>query len=297
MKKLALLTLLAITAITSFAQLPEDFNAKCITNGAPPTGGNWWTVYNPPSTPDVNGAWKCTATSGKPNGASPTPGVYCTGFYSGAHHLDTSYLVTQMLSLSTTDYPGGHVYLQFDSRKVNNTTTGRLAIALTRGDTSFQDTFQHRIVPDGAILPNFSSEDSGRWVTHEVDLSDSIGKAPFYYAFRFTSTNTASLAWYLDNIKLSEHALNVVQVGKQTVPIGIVGSTASRIDVSYSASSAGTYHISLYDMMGREVYNGQVKATTGTATYTISGLNLHPGMYCIKMGNENAYGTAKLIIE
>jgi len=295
MKKLGLFSLFTISFLTANAQLPDDFNVGCLT-ASMPAG---WSVYNPPSTPAaVEGAWKCTATNGKPNGSAATPGVYCTGFYLGAHHLDTSYLITPPLDLLPASFPTSHAYLHFDSKKVNNTTTGRLSMTITKNDTFFVNPLAHLIVNDSDVTPMFSAVDATQWHTYEIDLSDSIGKGPFRFAFRFTSSTSASLAWYMDNIRLSGNSLSIDAISKQKLPIGIVGnSTPSKIELSYSALAAGTYRVSLYDIMGRELYNGQVEAKSGPATYIINGLNLHSGMYCIKMGNENAYGTAKLIIE
>jgi hypothetical protein len=91
--------------------------------------------------------------------------------------------------------------------------------------------------------------------------------------------------------------LGVNNVAKKTLPLTIIGnSTSSQITFSYKTALQGTYNIAVYDMTGRKVYEEDINTLQGTTTYTISGLNLHSGMYLLKMGNGVVYGTTKTII-
>ncbi len=298
MKKTYLLALFIIVSIYANGQgastLNENFNTSCATAT---NVSNGWTVYNPISSTIPPGEWMCTSTNGRPNASSaPTPGVTCTGVWAGNYHLDTSYLITPLLNVSTyTD----SMYLEFDSKTTNINLGGRLALLATRVDSPYNYSTQlpYDDLTD-TLIPTITVADSTAWVTHQLSLTKYRDSGNFYLTFRYTSTSTSGTAWFLDNVNITIERLNVANVHKDRLPLTVIGkSTSSQIALSYSISTAGKYRILIYDMMGRNVYDEQVLGQPGTASYTITGLNLHPGMYCVKMGNENAYGVTKLMIE
>jgi hypothetical protein len=299
MKKTALLSLLTISSIVSCAQFPEDFNTKCATASTP-----WgWLVNNPIPGTAAQGSWVCTATNGKPvtTGGTPTPGVQCSGYYSGTNHLDTSYLISPLINtLTSTNYPGGKVYMRFDTKKDNILNGARIDLRKLIVDSISGNPLSDSIVGSGMVTPNFGDEDATDWVTHEVDLTQYLNAPPFYMGFRYVSTTATGTIWYMDNIFITPFSLSVEQqyTNKQALPIFVIGGgTSSQISLSYTTHDAGTYHVAIYDMMGRNVHASDVDATRGTASYTISGLSLRPGMYCVKMGNKYTYGTTKLMIQ
>ena len=296
MKKTLLLSILAAFSLVAQAQLSENFNTTCASASFPSNG---WTQYIPPtiSIPPA-GRWDCTAIKGRPTSTGvQTPGMTCTGTYSSAYNLDTSYLITPLISLPTASYPGHHAYLRFDTKKDDIILGGKLAVG------EFIDTNTHMMntildtAVSGLITPAFGNSDSTNWVTHQADLSGYIG-GNFYIAFRYTSTTTTGTAWYIDNVVLTSSSLEVSKIDKDILPISIIGSGSySQIALSYTAHTSGLYRIVIYDMVGRLVYDGSVEATPGTESYVIKGLDLHPGMYCIKMGNDNTYCTTKVMIQ
>ena len=294
MKKITLLTIMTISFLSAGAQissLNEDFDVACATALFPSSDG--WMVINPVPGTNPPGAWNCTSTNGRPNTlGSPTPGVQCTGTYSSAYHLDTSFFVTPLLNVSSYT---GHVYLRFDTKKDNIVLGGKLSV-MTH-DSALSSPY-YDLGIGGLVTPPFGDADSLNWVTHQADITNYKDSGSFYLAFRYTSATTYGTAWYLDNIKLTTIPLSVGRISKDILPLTVTGnSTYSQITLSYTIGTAGKYHIAIYDMVGRRVYDEQVVANSGTASYVIKGLDLHPGMYCIKIGNENTYGTTKLMIQ
>jgi hypothetical protein len=189
--------------------------------------------------------------------------------------------------------------LRFDTKVDDIVLGGRLAIEKidTIPDTAYRPIYLDLI---DSLLPQFDTTDSINWTTHQVDITNHINDGNFYLTFRYTSTTTTGTAWFLDNINLTTTPLNlnVKSVSKEVLPLTIIGnSSATKIALSYSTAEAGTYRIVIYDMVGRMVYDGQIVTQTGNASYTIDGLNLYPGMYCVKMGNANTYGVTKLLIQ
>ena len=294
MKKTILLgcfTFISLVSIGQLSTLTQNFNTACATASFPSDG---WSAYNPIIGTTPQGQWACTATDGRPGVSSaPTPGMTCTGVWSSAYHLDTSYLLTPLLNLSS--YAGGRVYLQFDSKTDNIILGGRLTLGKTIDSTSFPDSTYHDA--SASLTPAISSSDSSGWVTHQIDMTPYIDSNNFYMAFRYTSTSTTGTAWFIDNVNLTTVSL-VDKITRNILPLTVIGScTSNKIELSYSVLLAGNYQVAIYDMLGRQVYAGQVLAQTGTEYHTIDGLNLRPGMYCIKMGNENTYGVTKLMID
>jgi hypothetical protein len=223
--------------------------------------------------------------------------VYCTGYYSGAYHIDTSYLITPMLNFSS--YAGHHLYLRFDSRTSNIVAGSGLIITRSPHPDSVVVGSVANVGLNSTIYPAIGIADSLGWVTHEIDLTPSVSYGNFYLTFMYTSTAASGSVWYLDNVISDSLSmkLTVDDPANLLLPMRVVGaSSRNEIDLSYSAPVAGRYQVSIIDMLGREVYSAQLNAQSGTENYTIKGLDLHSGMYCIKMGDGVYYGIAKAMI-
>jgi len=278
MKRNFFLFLLAITAclsINSSAQvtsLSENFNTSCGATTTYLPGG--WSKYSPPPTFIPYGEWGCS-----PDGEASTPGVACTNFFSGSYHIDTSYLFTPALNLSGYT----HVYLHFDTKTSKIHHGARFsAYRVVHADSMVTlDTMDAL-----AMTPVISNSDSSDWVTHELDLSGYVGYPPIYIAFRYASADTNGSVWYLDNVNTSTASLNVARIAEQTTPVNIVGNaTNSQVTVSFNARENRNYRVMIYDMLGREYYQGDISAGKGVVTRTITGLNLSGGFYFLKMSD------------
>ena len=293
MKRITLSILFIFIFVASKAQydtvLVQDFNTSCASSSGFPAD---WLDTNPITGTAPNGAWQCTPT----NGRWSTPGMECTGVWGSpeAYHLDTSFLITPGLNLSS--YPG-NVYLQFDTRTSRINLGARLFIVAGTVDSSFGRTplDTNNLTP--SLTPVFTSGDSSDWVTHEVDLTSFKWANPLYVAFMYISTTTSGSTWYLDNIHTTIYPTSVQDIANNTLPVTITGnSTRSEIAFSYNTSAPGLYHLSVYDMIGHKIYGEDINTSSGKTNYTIKGLSLHSGMYLVKMGDGLIYGTAKTVI-
>ncbi len=302
MKKNGLLFLLVFVSALSlgrlsaqpFTTLSQNFDVACATSVGFPS---YWLTYNPLPSTMPDGEWHCTPTNGRPNASSmPTPGVQCTGVWASTFHLDTSYLITPRLDL--TSYT--QAYLRFDTKADSISLTGaRLAILITT-DTGMVSTFIY-VDSTTSISPVFGPMDGLGWVTHELNLLPYTGStsSTFYIAFRYTSGTTGGSQWYLDNVNISTTSmtLGTQSINKENLSLNALGQgSSSRISLSFSACP-GSYQLALYDMMGRQVYEEMLSVREGDNTHIIDGLNLTQGMYLVKMGNNYTYGTAKVIVQ
>ena len=299
MKKAFLPVLFAIMGYSATAQsgaINENFDVACAaTSGLPAT----WFVYNPVLGTFPDGAWHCTPA----NGISNTPGLTCSGYYNGAYHLDTSYLLTPMLNLgSSTDTS---IYLRFQSRTTKALTgSGRrretsLAVFSAR-DTSVLRPSALVYTPIGSpITPVITNDDSTEWVTHQVDITSYKPSGNFYLAFRYTSTDSTGNVWSLDNVSTSPHSIyeGLPEVNRSRLPLTIIGeSTAEQVTFSCTARSSGSFQVTICDINGRILHRETLTAVVGTSTYTLSGLRLLPGMYMIRMSDGKDYGAAKTMV-
>jgi hypothetical protein len=293
MKKLLPFVLMIIYASGASGQgtgLYQDFESACTTPAGFPAD---WTYYNPIAATMPDGQWTCAPGNGR-NGSN---GISCTSVWGspGAYHFDTSYLVSPPLDLSGY---AGSIYLRFDTKTSNINLAGRLSFILSSGDTTF-DTTNRALFADRTteLSPTFSNDDSTEWVTHVADLTPYKNAIPLYIAFRYTANNASGSTWYIDNVYTTPFVEYVPQLSKDALSVNVIGaSTTSRITLSCETGSAGTYHLGIYDMLGREVYQEEMQLSGSKATYPINGLSLPPGLYLLKMNNGLAYCTAKTVV-
>lgn len=296
MKKLFLPLLIVITA-PSHAQvaksfLSENFDVACVTAGNAPAG---WLIYNPIAGTVPSGAWQCDPLDGNSSAGSPTPGMSCTGYYGGNWHLDTSVLITPKLNLSV--YEGRTVYLEFDSRTSNIHAGARLSLMLSRDTLAPSAAAMESTLMDisDGITPVIDNNDSINWVTHTVNLSGLIEEGDFYLAFRYTSTDTSGKVWYLDNVRTVSN-LNVINAAGLSLPITeIAGNAPGKISVEYTVPSSGICDFTLYDMMGRRIYDDNINVHKGVNSYTTA-QTFPSGAYVVKISSADKYGVARVII-
>ena len=297
MRKIISSLLFTIIATAANAQyrpaLVQDFNISCLSPSVFPSDSDW-VNYTPVTGAITNGEWQCTGS----NGRWGTPGIECTGVWGTppSYNLDTSYLISPPLDLhSYLTSNNDSIYLEFDTKTTGIVLGGRLAFTYCKDSTFATDTFFDLT---SAMSPVFSNSDSSDWVTHQVSLAAFALNVPLYLAFRYTSTTSSGSTWYLDNIHITIFPLRASNLTKNTLPLTVIGnSTSSQIIVSYKTESPGMYDLAIYDIIGHKVYEENLSAQKGNANYTITGLNLHSGIYLIKMGNGLTYGTAKTIVQ
>lgn len=293
MKKFIFLAVFNIFSVFAWCQYPatsisQNFDGICsFSTSIPPS----WSEYTPAHLGTYPlGSWSCSATHGR----GGSGGMQCTDTFSNADHLDTSFLLTPLLNLSS--YAPGHVFLQFDTKTTNLLLAGDLSILKT-ADSTNPGLGDSDLTP--GMMPVFTNGDSSNWVTHVIDLTSLETIGNFYIAFMFTSTNSTGSIWFIDNVytKTYNITLGVPIQNNDEIQLSVSGlCNNGQISFSYTTETAGNYKVALYDMMGREVYTEQLNAKIGTSNYQISGLNLAPGMYFLKMGNGRSFGVTKVMV-
>jgi hypothetical protein len=290
MKKILFVLLHSFFSLITFGQavssLSENFNTACTGTTAVPAG---WLLYTPtapaPEQYDEGPAtWQCNATEGRDG----TGCMVCTGYYSSTAHLDTSFLITPMLDVSTYS---DSAYLRFDTK--TTFVSGSEFSVLASTDSMFDSASTIRL----SLNPIIGPGDTTGWVTHEVNVTY-YKHFPFYVGFRYTSPTTYGTIWYIDNINTATISLSTPQVANQKIPLTIIGSpSASAIKFSYTVNTSGPYTLDIYDALGREVYNKQLNAMAGTTTYSIDDLNLRPGILLLKVSNGTSYGITRTMVQ
>ena len=292
MKKIILLVALTILSTSGRSQistLSQNFDGVCASGTGIPSS---WLEYTPAHLGTIpQGEWVCTSNHGK----GGTPGMQCTDTFSNATHLDSSFLLTPLLGLSS--YVPGHVYLQFDTKTSNFLLGGELTILHTTDSTDPDTATAINLTP--GMMPVFTNGDSTDWVTHVIDLTPYESTGSFYIAFMFTSTATTGSIWFLDNVLLTTHniTLHDPELNAAELKMSIIGRCSSnQINVGIT-NGKGDYQMVLTDMTGRVIYMEQVNVPNSNLRYSIKGLNLAPGMYFLKMGNGQSFDVTKVVVQ
>lgn len=292
MRKILLIVLFIIPTLISKAQvtsLNETFNAFC--NAIGENYPTYWTQSNTVT------AWTCGPTAGRGLTPSTTsPGIECNNTIGSTDYVDTAWLITPQLNLS---FYTGNIYLQFDTKYFN--AGSRLSL-LVSGNYSAgwpPDTVINGHTWDdltSVTTPVLDNTGSATWVTHVVDLT-SYKATPMYVAFRYTANGTGSSTWIIDNVMTTQTPVGVPVIQDQPLSLNIVGSNTRQVTLSYCTPVAAKYQLLLYDILGHVVYKDVINAQQGPHTYIIDGLDLHEGMYLVKMENGAAYCTAKVMVK
>ena len=94
------------------------------------------------------------------------------------------------------------------------------------------------------------------------------------------------------------NALSVSNVPSQpSLSLSVIGQvTSENIKFAYNAEVEGAYNFSIYDLTGRVLHNETINSQSGNQTITLSGLQLVPGMYIAKMGNNNCSSVTRIMV-
>lgn len=280
--------MLLLCSVAGDAQIHQNFDVICVTPSAP----GKWSTYNPIPGTYPDGAWHCSDT----HGTGATPGMECTGIYGTplAFHLDTSYLMTSKLDMTSKTSP---TYIRFDVKNTIVTLPAKLSLIVTTDSPMTPTTVYYDTT--AGVTPVFGNQDASGWVTHEANLSGFNGSV-YYVAFRYTSTESSGSIWYLDNVNLeSAPILETKRVeAADLLPITIAGGgSANAITIAYHHAETGTYDLQVYDMVGKVLHEEPLKVNNHAGTHVIAGLNLARGMYIVKLGNDKNYGVARVFVQ
>ena len=285
-----LLLLFASTGSAQVTSLLEDFDISCASSSGPSYPTNWTGFCK--FTPTSALQWNCTPLEGR----YTTPGFECNSYYGGVHHEDTAWLFTPKLNLSGNL---DHIYMRYDSKY--EYTAAKLSILYS--PNYIKNTAPDSIGVDwtdisGLSTPVVGINDSLDWVTHYIDLTPYKAIVPLIVAFKYTSTNFSGGRWTLDNIMTTPWGLSVKDLSREPLPITVLGApTTEQINISCSFAIAGSYKLSVYDLLGREVHSEMIHPRSGTQNFSISELQLSKGMHFIKINNSETFGVAKVMVD
>lgn len=268
------------TLPNTVTSLNENFDASC---GASPSNLPYgWYKYSVVGPGQI---WNCTATYGN-NG---TPGVQING-YSGGNNANEDWLISPKLNLSAMSA----AYLRFDEWK--KYSGDELTVAISSDYPGYGDPTATGVNWIDLAIP-MSASDTAVWKTYESNITSNASN-PIYVAFKYISTTTSGYQMTLDNVLVSSTSLGISNVSKASLNFTVLGNaTTNAITLGYDMKEAGTYNLAVYDLAGRKVYSQSLNITTGAQRTTISGMNLTPGMYLIKLDNGHSFGVAKAIVE
>ena len=293
MKKLLCLSLIIITYFPVWGQLTslhENFDTRCATNGLVPTPTTYpnWLPINM-STPASNLGWQCNSQDGR-NG---TGCVACSNFYSSVDHIDTAYLITPHLDISSYT---GNVYFIFDTKTTIWNRGSRLDLSF-KFDSAFVpiDSAVNTYVAMAAPTPAFSVADSSGWVTHVVDITNLKGM-PFFISFRYIGTTVLGSTWYIDNVNVSDTPAAIGHLSKSMLNLQ-VSKVGQSLFGSYFSNITGDYQVYLYNLDGKCIKHEVVQAIQGNNTFKLNDLSLASGLYCLRLSNGETDATIKIVLD
>ncbi len=289
MKKFILFAFLVISASRSHAQvtsLDEHFNTFCAVLGE--NYPAYWSEYDIYADPLI--AWTCAPSEGR----GGTPGIGCNNYDGTTYYVDTAWLFTPQLNLS---YYTGSIYLNFDTKFTSDAARLSVLVSNTYLSGALPDTGQTWNDITSACTPVLNDAGDAEWETHQVDLTPYAG-SPLFVAFRYSADVIGSGQWLIDNVITTQAVLGVQAIDKKILPLCVIGScTKGQMTLSYSAPAAGNYNLTIYDITGRKVHSEDMEAHAGANSCVIDGLTLASGVYLVKIGNGDIYGTAKAIVQ
>lgn len=283
MKKFTLSLLLLFICSLCFSQpvqptyqsLNENFNNACTSTQGFPTDWDQFAEFG-------NQHWSCSPDGGLNNSPCMTVNDYTT-----THNIDTQILYTPRLDLSAYS----HIYLNFFDRYARNGDS--LGVYVTN-ENGTADPLCDSCSWTKIVVP-FSQDDTA-WIEHQIDLTPYKAKQ-LYVAFKYTSSASTGSIWYLDSVFTTEQVY-VPNVVKENIPLTVVGPPGSGgILLECTIPAAGQYRLALYDITGRTVYWEQTLRNAGKQRIAINNKILAPGMYIVKLNNENYSGFAKAVVQ
>ena len=291
MKKLIGLSLIIIAYLPSFGQvtyLHENFDVMCAQNGLVPTPSSFpnWLPINLKN-PAANLGWRCSAQDGR-NG---TGCVECTNYYNSADNLDTAYLITPQIDISSIPGP---VYFIFDAKTNIWNLGARLSLEFkTDSPTIHVDSSMLSYAAMPAPTPTFGPADSTDWVTHVVDISN-LKTQPFFITFRFTGSTLMGSTWYIDNVNISDTPAAVRPISRGSLNF-TVSQFGQGLGGSFYSKTEGPYYIYLYDMSGKCIRKETIQAVSGINHFNWPQNEMPAGLYCIRLANGDTAQTLKFL--
>ena len=99
------------------------------------------------------------------------------------------------------------------------------------------------------------------------------------------------------NLTWTGSASAIPTVSNTTATLAVLGyPTTSNMALAFTLKQAGNTTVTISDLNGRTVYTTNIAATAGSNTRQLSGLNLVPGAYIVRISNGTETGVIKTTI-
>lgn len=266
-----------ISGVVTLDSLNENFNTACASN-ALPAG---WLKYSVSGPGQV---WNCTAY-----GYGGTEGMQMNGYASGANNVNEDWLITPQLFLNF--YPGS-VSLQFVAKK--EFAGADLHVLASSNYTGAGD-------PNAAtwtdLNVNFTPASVDTQFHNYTTSLTAFKSQHIFVGVKYTSTATDGARWTVDNMQTLA-TTGVAAVSNENIQLAVLGvSTTNTINLIYTANEEGNNELIVYDITGRIVHSENIHVVAGTQRIAVTGLNLHSGMYMVKLCSNNSFGIAKTVVQ
>ncbi len=300
MKKIVLLPLLAISCLTVKAQdstsLYQNFN-NCDSiidlggteNHFPPG----WSAYSVIGQQD----WKCETAYGVGN----SPCMHINGYQAGASNDDENWLMTPVLDLHAY---AASVYLNFAATYYYAGDSLHVMVShdYVPGPAPFNNpdsSIYHwvELTHTGVMLYDTFYKETGVFDNFQCDLTGEKS-SPCVIAFKYTSNTINASVWDLDSVTTSGTLTNgISKLTNEKLPVQVNGiGSFDDVNVSFDVA-AGIYEMSIYDLVGKELYNTNIQAHGGNEIIHITDAKLRNGMYLLRIHDNASTGVTKFIVQ
>ncbi len=250
--------------------------------------------------PDFIGQFRAVSVSGSQQwrcgdfGHGDDYATYMNGGFSGGANDNEDWLITTAkIDLAAVSNPA----LDFWTKvRFMGRTTKQVLISTDYSGTGSPVNATWRTVKD--LTDDVFGDD---WVPYSnISLND-YKTAPFYLAFKYVSVSATGAAqeWSIDDVVVKPwFPESVTAYDDRDMDIKVLGMPdQSRIILSVSLTEATTITFGVYDLAGRKVCEQNAALQSGNNVYAIDGLNLHPGMYLVRVSGGRNSGTVKAVVQ
>ncbi len=266
------------SGVVNLDSLNENFNSSC--PAGLPAG---WVSYSVTG-PQV---WGCTAY-----GYGGTYGMQMNGYAAHINNANNDWLISPKLDLSSFT----NVFLQFQAKK--EFKGDDLTVMVSNNYSGAGD-------PTSATWTNLNinfapASIDTQFHAYTANLTTYKSQPIFVgiqYMSRPNATDTNAARWTVDNVQ-TLRSVGLSVVSNEKLQLTVVGaSTTSNVNLLFTAADNANCNLEIFDITGRRVYTENRYIAAGTQRIALTDLNLHAGMYIVKLSNDHSYGVVKTTVQ
>ena len=149
------------------------------------------------------------------------------------------------------------------------------------------------------VLDQSSSDPSvtGAAQTSTSKAESGLTPSTMYYYHVRTDCGSGNFSAWVTNSFMTLDPAGIANVSNNATALSVLGyPTTNSMTLAFTLKQAGSTAVTITDLAGRTVYNTNIAATTGTQQQSLSGLNLVPGMYLVRISNGKETGIIKTTV-